>query len=76
MRAAENLGRFTHADTSTLHPHEQRRQETNHPNPEPTRCRDPDNTGTARLWLPIAPPPGAPRSRVGANQPENRYRVH
>ena len=46
-------GRLTasvsHADTSTLHPHEQRRQETNHPNPEPTRSHDPYNTGNARL---------------------------
>jgi len=61
-----------------LHPSPPRRARARDkpPQPQPTRSRDPDNTGTSRLWPPIARPPGAPRSRVGANQSENRYRVH
>ena len=39
-----------------LHPSPPRRARARDkpPRPQPTRCRDPDNTGTARLWLPIA----------------------
>ena len=45
-----------HADTSTLHPHDQRTQETNPPSP--SRPAAPGSTGNARLWLPTARPPG------------------